>query len=339
VTPDTAPGDLLSLPPPLESLRTGPQPARVGNVLIGTASWTEKTLLESGAFYPPAVKTPADRLRYYARHFPVVEVDATYYALPALRSTGAWAERTPRDFVFGVKAFAPMTGHPIETKRLDRDLVAALPAGQRRAESLRATELPAEVRDEIWRRFRAALEPLVATGKLGYVLAQMPPWFRPNRPALAYLDALPDRLPDVHIAVEFREAGWLAPERGDETLRRLRERGLAYVCVDEPQGTRASVPPVATATRDDLAVVRFHGRRRETWTRPGAGTTERFRYRYRPDELAEWTERLRGLAGAARRVYVLMNNCHRESAVQGAKDLAGLLAEAGKGHDGSIRRG
>jgi uncharacterized protein YecE (DUF72 family) len=326
VTPDRPLADLLGTPPPLASLREGPLPARVGNVFVGTASWTEKTLLDSGAFYPPAVKTPADRLRYYARHFPVVEVDATYYALPALRSTAAWAERTPGDFVFGVKAFAPMTGHPIETKRLDRDLSAALPAVQRRAESLRATELPAEVRDEIWRRFRAALEPLVATRKLGYVLVQMPPWFRANRPSLAYLEALPERLPGVRIAVEFREAGWLAPERSDETLQRLRRLGLAYVCVDEPQGTRASVPPIAVATRDDVAVVRFHGRRRETWTRPGAGTTERFRYRYRLDELAEWTERLHGLERATGRVYVLMNNCHGESAVQGAKDLARLLA-------------
>src|SRR5262245_44955049 len=66
----------LDAGPPLASLRAGPMPARVGNVLVGTASWTEKTLLESGAFYPPGVKAPADRLRYYARHFPVVEVDA-----------------------------------------------------------------------------------------------------------------------------------------------------------------------------------------------------------------------------------------------------------------------
>ena len=320
------PDDLLATPPPHASLRTGPQPARIGNVLIGTASWTERTLLESKAFYPPAVKTPADRLRYYARHFPVVEVDATYYALPALRSTAAWAERTPSDFVFGVKAFASMTGHPIETKRLDRDLQAGLSPAQRRTASLRAAELPAAVRDEIWRRFRAALEPLVATRKLGYVLVQMPPWFRPNEPALAYLDALPERLPDVRIAVEFREAGWLAPERADDTLQRLRDRGLAYVCVDEPQGTRASVPPVAAATCDDLAVVRFHGRRRETWTRPGAGTTERFRWRYAREELAEWGEPIRELSRSVARVYVLMNNCYRESAVQGAKDLTGLLA-------------
>jgi uncharacterized protein YecE (DUF72 family) len=98
--------------------------------------------------------------------------------------------------------------------------------------------------------------------------------------------------------------------------------------VDEPQGTRASVPPIAVATRDDVAVVRFHGRRQETWTRPGVGTTERFRYRYADAELMEWVPRLRALARATHRVYALMNNCHRDDAVQGGKDLARLLASA-----------
>src|SRR4051812_38128703 len=69
----------LETAPPLAALQSGPLPARVGNVLVGTASWTERTLLDSGAFYPPGVTTPADRLRYYTRHFPVVEVDATFY--------------------------------------------------------------------------------------------------------------------------------------------------------------------------------------------------------------------------------------------------------------------
>src|SRR5262244_1023152 len=98
-----------------------------GDIRVGTASWTEKTLLESGTFYPPAARTPELRLRYYAERFRVVEVDATYYALPSARNAAAWVERTPDDFSFGVKAFAAMTGHPVEPRRLDRDLAAALP--------------------------------------------------------------------------------------------------------------------------------------------------------------------------------------------------------------------
>ncbi len=298
-----------------------------GTIRVGTASWTEKTLIESGAFYPPAVRTPEQRLRWYAARFGVVEIDATYYALPSARNAIAWVERTPDDFRFGVKAFAAMTGHPVEPRRLDRDLAAALPAALRAARSVDAELLPDDVVAEIWRRFRANLQPLVAADKLAYVLLQMPPWFAPGDVALAELEAAATRLAGVTCAVEFREAGWLAPGRAERTLAWLRDRGLVYVCVDEPQGTRASVPPIAAATSDALAVVRFHGRRLETWTRPGVPTTERFRYHYGRDELREWVPRLRALAARGRPVLALMNNCHRDAAVRNAQDLTALLAE------------
>ncbi len=302
-----------------------PSAAALTGIRVGTASWTEKTLLESGAFYPPAVKTAEQRLRFYAQRFGVVEVDATYYALPSIRNAAAWAERTPADFLFGVKAFAAMTGHPVEPRRLDRDLVAALPAALRTARSIDSEMLPPELVDEIWRRFRANLEPLVAAGKLAYVLLQMPPWFHPSEEALASLDAATRRLPGLTCAVEFREAGWLAPARAAHTLEWLASRRLVYVCVDEPQGTRASVPPVAEATSDALAVVRFHGRRLETWTRPGVPTTERFRYDYPRAELAEWVPRLRQLAEKSRTVLALLNNCYRDAAVRNAQDLSALM--------------
>ena len=134
------------------------------------------------------------------------------------------------------------------------------------------------------------------------------------------------RLAPLPVAVEFRQAAWMADQGRERTLDLLRRRGLVYVCVDEPQGTRRSVPPVAAVTSPDLAVVRFHGRRRETWERPGVSTTERFGYLYRPEELAEWVPAIRGLAHEARAVCVLMNNCHREYAVRNAKELATLLA-------------
>jgi uncharacterized protein YecE (DUF72 family) len=317
--------DWLAAPPPAAALARGPVPARVGNIRLGTASWTERTLLASRAFYPPAVNTPERRLRYYARHFPVVEVDATYYALPSAAHAQAWAERTPPDFVFGVKAYAALTEHPLEPARLDRDLVRELPEAIRTRRHVYGRDLPAAVRDEIWTRFRAALEPLRAAGKLGYVLLQMPKWFPPTRRSLAYLDAAAARLPGLTVAVEFREAGWMMEERRERTLGFLRDHGLVYVSVDEPQGTRASVPPVAATTSETLAVVRFHGRRTETWDKPGAGTTERFRYLYREDELGEWVDKIRALARGSREVHVLMNNCHRESAVRNAKELAALL--------------
>jgi uncharacterized protein YecE (DUF72 family) len=322
----TAP-DWLTAPPPVATLDRGPQPARVGNVSIGTASWTEKTLLASRTFYPPSANTPERRLRYYARHFPVVEVDATYYALPSEVNAEAWAERTPADFAIGVKAYAALTQHPIQPLRLPKDLQAEVPRALRAKRSVYPRELPAAVVDEVWKRFHSALEPLRATGKLAYVLFQMPKWFVPNREARRYLESLGARLPDAPIAVEFRQSGWLAPDRRQRVFDFLARTGLLYVSVDEPQGTRASVPPVAVATSDDLAVVRFHGRNEATWDKVGASTTERFGYLYAPRELREWVPRIRALAAKTRRVHVLMNNCHRDYAVQNAKDLAEMLAD------------
>jgi uncharacterized protein YecE (DUF72 family) len=305
--------------------------ARLGGIRVGTSSWTEKTLVENGTFYPASARSAEARLRHYAQHFDVVEVDATYYALPSARNAAAWVERTPPAFRFGVKAFAAMTGHPVEPARLDRDLQAALPAAMRRARQVAAAVVPSEIHDEIWRRFRVNLEPLVVAKKLAYVLLQFPPWLAASIESRRTIENAAGRLAGLTVAVEFREAGWLAPDAADATLAWLRDRGLVYVAVDEPQGTRASVPPIAEATSDRLSVVRFHGRNRAQWTRPGASTTERFGYLYRREELAEWVPRLHALARASRTVVALMNNCYRDYATRNAVDLAGLLRESGEG--------
>jgi len=318
--------DWLTTPPPRAELDRGPFPARVGNVRIGTASWTEKTLLASRTFYPSIANTAERRLRYYARHFPVVEVDASYYAIPSAANAQAWAERTPADFVFGVKAYAALTQHPIEPTRLDKALQAELPKTLRAKRSVYPRDLPPTVLDEIWQRFAGALEPL--RRKLGYVLFQMPKWFAPSRESYAYLERVPERLPGLRIAVEFRQASWMTDERRGRVLDFLRRAGLVYVAVDEPQGTSSSVPPVAEPTSDELAVVRFHGRNTAAWTKVGATTTERFGYHYRPDELRPWVPRIRELARRTRQVHVLMNNCHRDYAVDNAKDLAELLGSS-----------
>src|SRR5689334_11102335 len=81
-------------------------------ILVGTASWTDKSLIDSGKFYPPSVQDAESRLRYYASQFPIVEVDSSYYAIPLPTTAHFWAERTPRHFVFNVKAFRLFTGHP-----------------------------------------------------------------------------------------------------------------------------------------------------------------------------------------------------------------------------------
>ncbi len=295
-------------------------------VLIGTCSWTDKTLLESG-WYPPHVRTPAERLRFYAHNFPIVEVDSSYYAIPSPRSAALWAQRTPEGFKFDVKAFAIFTHHPTPPIALPKDVYEALPAALREKRHLYYRDLPQELIDELWHRFAQALLPLAVTGKLGVVLFQFPPWFRPGLRSREYITSLNERLPQFWLAVEFRQRDWLAQERDQQkTLAFLRQIGLPLVCVDEPQGFLSSVPPVAEAT-GPIAVVRFHGRNAATWEAKGITAAERFNYLYTDQELGEWVPRIRHLAQQAQEVHVLFNNCYRDYAVRNARQMARLLAE------------
>src|SRR5213596_4170745 len=95
-------------------------------ILVGTASWTDKTLIACGRFYPKDAKSAEARLRYYASQFNLVEVDSSYYAMPAPATAELWAERTPAGFVMNVKAFRLFTGHQTEPKVLHSDIQHAL---------------------------------------------------------------------------------------------------------------------------------------------------------------------------------------------------------------------
>jgi len=134
-----------------------------------------------------------------------------------------------------------------------------------------------------------------------------------------------ERLDGWRCAVEFRNASWLNEKNSERTLRFLRDHGIAFVMVDEPQGFKSSVPPV-TAVTSDLALVRFHGRNRETWEAKGITPAERFRYLYSRDELASWAAPIREVAAEARDTHVLMNNCYANYGTTNAREIAALLA-------------
>ncbi len=298
-----------------------------GAIRIGTASWTDPTMTASGVFYPSGADSAEERLSYYASRFPLVEVDATYYSLPARRTSELWVERTPPDFTFDVKAHALMTGQPTETRRLPKDLRAALPAELAEKPRLYAKDLPEELKSTVWEWFLDGLEPLRESGQLGSVLLQYPRWFftsSENRETI--LDAT-ERLGDVRRAVEFRNGTWFNEKNLERTMRFLEEHHIPLVMVDGPQGFKSSIPPIAATTSPELAVVRFHGRRAETWEAKGIATVERFRYLYDRAELAEWVPRIREASAQAKETHVLMNNCYANYGSTNARELAALLLE------------
>ncbi len=293
-------------------------------ILVGTCSWADKTLVDCGRFYPPRLKSPEERLRFYAEQFPLVEVDSTYYGLPAERNAGLWAERTPPDFTFDVKAFRLTTQHPTPPSALPKDLREALPVPLLTKPNLYPRDLPREVVDQVWQRFASALLPLDSAGKLGVIVFQFPPWFLPGPESRDYLVEAQERLPQYRIAIEFRNGRWFSERNAQRTVGFLRERGLPLVCVDEPQGFTNSVPPLAEATAD-IALVRFHGRNNATWAKRGISPAERFDWLYAEEELREWVPRVEHLARESREVHLLMNNCRDDKAVVGARQLQLLL--------------
>jgi uncharacterized protein YecE (DUF72 family) len=296
--------------------------------LVGTASWTDKTLVESTDFYPPDVKTAEDRLRFYAAQFRTVEVDSTYYAIPAERNAELWRERTPPGFIFNIKAFAWLTQHHTDASRLPKDIKQMLAPDQR---SERRLGHPGkDALGMAFNMFWSALGPLreadpARGGSLGMILFQFPPYFVQRSANFDYIASLRERMPGASIAVEFRHPSWVAEGKPrTETMGFLQRNGFHYVSVDAPQD-KSIVPSFMEATGDQ-AYVRFHGRDRDAWYKKSATAAERFKYLYAERELAEKAAQLKSLgARGVRRAFVIFNNCYRNFGILNAATMANML--------------
>ena len=299
-------------------------------IRIGTCSWADEAL--SKYFYPPG--TPSgERLPYYAQHFDTVEVDSTYYRLPVPEMVERWAERTPDDFVFHVKAFGVMTRHPVKLEQLPTDLRDEAPVDDKG----RLERPSREFRAEIFRRFLDALEPLRAAGKLGGILMQFPPYVVPREASIDYLEWAREQLEGHEMLVEFRHRSWYEEEARSETLALLERIGATHVIVDAPKVDAKNVPPTVLAVTSPMSYVRMHGRNEKTWNVRGRSAAERFDYLYSDEELEEWVEPLQELAQQAEQVFVVFNNNNRSPSGDGgfvaqastnALTLRKLLAEA-----------
>lgn len=294
-------------------------------VLCGIAGWADKSLIDSKLFYPLSVKAPSERLAFYATQFPLVEVDSTYYGIPKPETVEAWVAQTPERFTFDIKSFSLFTNHPTRPQSLPPDIREGLSGALREKRNLYLENLPDEVVDECWERFRAALEPLHAAGKLAAVFFQFPPWFLPSSRSLAYVEQCQERMHGFQVAVELRRPEWLDPRHRDGTLAFLASRDIPYVAVDVPEGHATSMPAVFDVTSSKLAVIRFHGRNHQTWDLKGVPPNVRFRYDYTDAELSEWVPRIKEMERSAGRVHALMNNNYSNYSVKNAQQLERLL--------------
>jgi uncharacterized protein YecE (DUF72 family) len=286
----------------------------MGEILIGTASWTDKSLVKSG-WYPAKASSAEARLRFYASQFPLVEVDSSYYFLPSESNAKLWAERTPDHFTFNVKAFSLLTQHPTKPQALKE-------FGADGKDNIYLSDLDPKVVDRVWGAFHEGLEPLRRAGKLGLLLFQFPQWFPVGKANRDYILECARRAAPDRICVEFRNKTWMSEKNRSKTLEFLEGHGIPYVCVDMPQGFVSSIPPVLAVTADE-AVVRFHGHNDEEWE--SGSVQRRFKYLYSREELEAWAPRIAGLAADAKTTHVLMNNCYRDYAQRNARELAHLL--------------
>jgi uncharacterized protein YecE (DUF72 family) len=306
----------------------GRNPIRIerGEVRVGTASWTDPTMTAPGVFYPKGVSTAEERLRFYASQFRLVEVDSTYYALPNPHTAKIWVERTPADFVFDIKAHALMTGQPTEVSRLPKAIKDELAAELKEKKRIYRKDLSTELLDAVYEQFREAIQPLVEAKKLGAVFIQFPKWVFPSNEGRELILENRERL-KVPIAVEFRHGSWFNEKNAERTVKFLQANQIPYVAVDEPQGFKSSVPPVVVHTSGDLAVFRFHGRNQENWERKEIPPSERFRYLYDVDELADWTPQIAAMARQTKETHVLYNNCFSNYGTTNAREMARLLEQ------------
>ena len=266
-------------------------------VRIGVCSFADEGLVRT--WYPRGVSTPAARLRYYSERFDTVEVDSPFYHLPDPAVTGRWAQRTPPEFVFHVKAHATMTRHE------DADQAQA------------------------FGEFRASIEPLELSGKLRGILLQYHPRFVKSEKAKEELSRVRDLLDPLVPLVEFRHRSWLGEDERDDTFAFLERQGLAVVSVDAPPTRASNVLPTFAAATHPVAYVRFHGRNVKTWNIKAEKSWQRFDWMYSAEELAGWVERLERLSEEADDVYAMFNNNRDDFAPRSAAILRGLLDEAG----------
>lgn len=281
----------------------------MSTILVGTCAWHDHT-----NFYPPGLK-PNQRLEHYSRFFPVVEIDSTFYALQPPRNFAVWAQNTPSDFVFDVKAYRVITGHdraPIDKEQLSY----------------------------IISRFYSSLHPLHEAGKLRTVLLQFPPFFVCNRKNTSYLAWCRERLPDLTLAVEFRHRSWFEGENRQQTLDLLRQNEMVNVICDEPQTGQGCIPLVAEVTYDAISIVRLHGRNAEMWYKKGLKTSgERFNYLYTNEELVDILAQVLPLAEQVSEMHILMNNNFGDYAVRNALTVREMLGQTVDGGDHPVQSG
>jgi len=291
-----------------------------GKILVGTASWSDPGFVER--WYPK--KMPAgERLRWYAQHFEMVEVNSTFYSVPEPRMVERWCAVTPDDFTFDVKLHQLFSFHSTPAKLLPPDL-------QRRAETdvrgnVKSTP---DLREAMLKIFLRSTSIFRDAGKLGVFLLQLSPAFSPRKHELGELIQLIEMLSDYDLAIEFRNRNWAVGDQLQSTIDFLQKYHVVFVNVDAPASDHFMVMPsdVDEVTNSKVAYLRLHGRNEKGYI-TGKTVAARFDYDYSEIEIAEVAQRSRELAKEARELHVIFNNNNLDYAPRAALRLRKTLGQ------------
>ena len=271
-------------------------------------------------WYPK--KMPAgERLRWYAQHFELVEVNSTFYSVPETRMVERWCAATPGDFTFDVKLHQLFSYHSTPAKLLPPDL-------QRRAETnAKGNVQPTpELQEALLKTFVASMSMLRNAGKLGVLLLQLSPAFSPRKHQLSELEPLIETLSGYDVAIEFRNRNWAVGDQLDSTIDFVRKHRAIFVNVDAPASDHFTVMPsdVDEVTDPKAAYLRLHGRNAKAYV-TGKTVAARFDYDYSDKEITEVADRSRKLAQEARELHVIFNNNNLDYAPRAALRLRKAL--------------
>lgn len=287
-------------------------------ILVGTASWADPEFIRD--WYPE--KWPAqERLSFYAERFEMVELNSSYYAVPARQQIEDWNAATPEGFIFDVKLHKALSRHVAQRNSLPRDLQKLSPGAPKSK-----VTLTSELESALAQRIVQTVQPLTDAGKLGTFLLQLTPSFSPKNHRLDELSHLIEVLAPNRVAVEFRNRLWVDEQHMDESLAFLREHNASFVCVDTPREKHLTIMPAVDAVTAPLAYLRLHGRNAKGYL-SGKSVAERFNYNYSDEELEEVADRSHGLAREADEVHIVFNNNASDYAPVAARKLRELLGQ------------
>ena len=282
----------------------------MGEIRVGTSGWTYPTGQGTwnGIFYPipPGRRSRSsrfDELRFYAEHFDTVEINSTFYRVPAVAAVRGWAERTPRDFEFSLKLYQKFT-HPGMYEKATGDDPANL--GRKDVDE-----------------FRTAIEPLASAGKLGALLAQFPPSFKNEPGSREYLEWLLASFAEYPVAVELRHRSW--SDQPVETLQMLAAYGAAWTQIDEPK-FRFSIRQNLLPNVRTFYYLRLHGRNAAQWWKHDS-SEDRYNYFYSAAELQPFADAAKEASREVKKAYLYANNHFSAKSVANAAILKHELGQ------------